>query len=81
MDWKHVKLYCPHCQFTHDFKRITWWELEGVFIGLYGTDDMESRKSCDKELVYGEATYEVLTSYLNGKAEELVPKMKGVAGC
>src|SRR5438552_1785816 len=25
-DWKYVDLPCPHCQFSHNFKRVTWFE-------------------------------------------------------
>ena len=67
MNWKYVALHCPQCDFTHDFKRSTWWELEGIYIGLYETDDMKSRKSCDQSLIYGESKYEKLVPYLDNK--------------
>lgn len=68
MDWKYVQLYCPHCKIIHDFKRMTWWELKGIYIGLYETADGKSQKSCEQELIFGESTYEKLIPYLNQKA-------------
>lgn len=25
-DWKYVHLPCPTCEFSHEFKRVCWWE-------------------------------------------------------
>lgn len=54
MDWKHVSLYCPSCEFTHDFKRSCWWEVEDVYIGLYTGNDMRARADCEQHLFYGQ---------------------------
>lgn len=64
---KHVLLPCPHCEFSHMFKRQCWWELEGIYIGLYASNDMKSQKSCEQELVFGDSTYEKLLPYLDSK--------------
>lgn len=71
MEWKYVTLPCPHCGFPHSFKRQCWWEVDGIYIGLYAGDDMKARKSCEQELIYGESTYEKLTPYLDTRAPEV----------
>lgn len=68
MNWKYVTLHCPHCEFEHQFKRDCWWEQKDIYIGLYNSDDMKSRKDCHQQLVFGEtkgdALYELGVPYL-----------------
>jgi hypothetical protein len=68
MNWKYVTLHCPHCDFSHSFKRICWWEVDGIYIGLYGGDDMKARKSCSQSLIYGESSYERMKNFNIEKA-------------
>lgn len=69
MNWKYVRLFCPHCQFEHSFKRQCWWEVQDVYIGLYGGDDMKSRRDCRQSLIFGEGIYEPLQALLEKEKE------------
>ena len=66
MNWKHVRPYCPSCEFRHDFKRSCWWEVKDFYVGLYENNDSRARKDCEQELLFGESIYEV--------AADVIPK-------